>query len=127
MPLFVEDLFAFLSAQGTSAGARIYPNTLPQGVTLPAMRYFQVSDPPEHTQSGRSKLRHPRWQLDCYADTYLAARTLAGQVIAVIDGYKGAMGSSTCQAGFQEDVRDNHDPELKRHWVSVDAEIWYGE
>jgi len=125
--MFVEDLFSFLSDQATNAAARIYPNVLPQGVTLPAIRYFQVSDPSMHTQSGRSNLRHPRWQLDCYAETYLAARSLAEQVITAIDGYTGLMGSSTCHAGFEENMRDNHDPETNRHWVSVDVEIWYSE
>lgn len=123
--MFVEDLFSFLSDQATDAASRIYPNELPQGVTLPAIRYFQVSDPPEHTHDGRSKLRHPRFQLDCYADTYLKAHQLAEQVVTALDGYRGQMGQSTCGAGFVEDGRDNHDPETGRHWVSVDIEIWY--
>lgn len=125
MTTFVEDLFTFLSDQGTEAGNRIYPQTLPQGATLPAVRYLQVSDPPEHTHSGRSNLRHPRFQLDCFAETYLTAKRLADQVINAIDGYRGPMGSATCYAGFQENARDNHDPELNRHWVSVDIEIWH--
>lgn len=123
--MFVEDLFSFLSDQATAAGSRIYPNILPQGATLPAIKYFQVSEPPEHTHSGRSALHHPRWQLDCYAITYIEARRLAEQTITAIDGFSGAMGSSGCQAGFQEDARDNHNPETGRHWVSVDVEIWY--
>lgn len=123
--MFVEDLFSFLSDQATDAASRIYPNELPQNATLPAIKYFQVSDPPEHTHDGRSKLRHPRFQLDCYADTYLKAHRLANQVVTALDGYRGQMGQSTCGAGFAEDERDNHDPETGRHWVSVDIEIWY--
>jgi hypothetical protein len=123
--MFVEDLFTFLSDQGTSAASRIYPNTLPQGVILPAIKYFQVSDPPEHTQEGRSNLRHPRFQVDCFAGTYVEAHTLAEQVMGMMDGYSGTMGASTCYAGFQENGRDNHDPETGRHWVSVDFEIWH--
>lgn len=131
--MFVEDLFSFLSDQGTGAGNRIYPQSLPQGVTCPAIRYLQVSDPPEHTHSGRSSLRHPRFQLDCFDedasghDGYLGAKMLADEVIAALDGYKGNLGNSTCYAGFQENARDNHDPETNRHWVSVDIEIWHKE
>lgn len=125
--MFVEDLFTFLSDAGTAAGSRFYPNTLPQSPTLPAVRYLQVSDPPEHTQSGRSSLRHPRWQLDCYAETYIAARTLAEQLVSLADGYSGQMGATTCYAGFQENARDNYDPETGRHWVTLDFEFWYGE
>lgn len=123
--MFVEDLFSFLSDQATDAASRIYPNELPQGATLPAIKYFQVSDPPEHTHDGRSGLRHPRFQLDCYADTYLKAQQLAGQAITALDGYRGQMGSATCGACFADDKRDNHDPETGRHWVSVDVDIWY--
>lgn len=123
--MIAEDLFSFLSDQGTAAASRIYPNVLPQKVTLPAVRYFQVSDPPERTQEGRSALRHPRFQLDCFADTYLEAKGLAQQVAIILDGYRGVMGSGYCHAGFQEDERDNYDPETGRHWVSVDVVIWH--
>ena len=125
--MFVEDLFSFLSDQGTDAANRIYPNSLPQGVTLPAVRYFEVSDPPEHTHSGRSKLRHPRWQLDCFGKDYFDAKSLAEQIVALMDGYTGAMGTAQCQASFSENGRDNHDPDTGRHWVSLDFEIWYKE
>ena len=131
--MFIEDLFSFLSDQGTDAASRIYPNELPQGVTYPAVKYFQVSDPPEHTQSGRSSLRHPRFQLDCFDqdaddhDGYLGAKQLAQQVINALDGYSGLMGTATCYAGFQENAQDNHDPDTSRHWVSVDIEIWHKE
>lgn len=129
MTVFAEDLFTFLSGGGTLAASRIYPNTFPQGVVLPAIKYFLVSDPPEHTQSGPSNLRHPRYQFDCYADGndgYLNAALLANQVIALIDGYTGAMGAATVYVGLREDTaRDNFDPELNRHWVSFDVTIWH--
>jgi len=131
--MFAQDLFTFLSTAGTSAGSRIYPQQLPQLATLPAIRYLEVSDPPEHTHSGRSSLRHPRYQLDCFDqdseshDGYLGARALAAEVVAALDGYKGPMGSTTCYAGFQENSQDNYDPETGRHWVIVDFEIWHKE
>lgn len=132
MTVFVEDLFTYLKTQ-TSAGVRIYPQELPQQPTFPAIRYLQVSDPPEHTHSGRSKLRHPRFQFDCFdADTeshdgYLGAKALADEMVAALDGYKGSMGTIECQAGFQENAQDNHDPETGRHWVTLDFEIWHKE
>ena len=54
---FVEDLFTFLSDAGTDAASRIYPQELPQGVTLPACRYFRVSNPKDHSHSGPSARR----------------------------------------------------------------------
>ena len=128
MTIFVEGLFDFLSDSGLSCGSRIYPSTLPQGVTLPAIVYSLVSNPPEMTQSGPSSLRYPKYQLDCYADgedAYLDAARLADQVITVIDGYTGLMGSITVHAGFRDEMRDNHDPETSRYWVSVDVILWH--
>jgi hypothetical protein len=128
MTIFAEGLFDFLADGATNAGSRIYPNALPQGVTLPAIRYFLVSDPPERTHSGPSKLRHPRYQLDCVADgdeAYRDASNLAGQVITLVDGYVGAMGTFTCHAGFRDEMRDNFDPETGRHMVQVDLILWH--
>jgi hypothetical protein len=133
MTIFAEDLFAYLSIQATNAANRIHPNQLPQNPTFPAVRYFLVSDPPEHTHSGRANLYHPRYQLECYDqdtesnDGYLGAHQLALQVITALDLYQGAMGTATCQVGFTEDAKDNFDPETNRHWVSVDVEIWYSK
>ena len=126
MTEFVEELFSFLSDAGTAAGGRIYPNNLRQGVTLPACRYFRVSNPNEHTHSGASALKRPRFQIECYATTYLAAVGLATQVEAALDGYRGAMGAYEVQAALMEEGgRDDHDPETGRHRVSVDVVIWH--
>jgi len=128
MTIFAEGLFTFLSAGATNAGSRIYPQALPQGVTLPAIRYFEVSDPPERTHSGPSKLAHPRYQLDCFADgeeAYRDAVMLGNQVIALVDGFVGTMGTFTVHAGFRDEKHESFDPETGRHWVSVDVIIWY--
>jgi hypothetical protein len=128
MTEFVEDLFSFLSDAGTDAGARIYPNVLPQGVTLPACRYMRVSNPKEHSHSGPSALKRPRFQVDCFAGTYLGAVRLAGQMEANLDGFQGAMGAYEVQASFMEEAgRDDYDPETGRHRVSVDVVIWHKE
>lgn len=128
MTTFVENLFTYLSDGATDAASRIYPNALPQGVTLPAIRYFLVSDPPERTHSGPSQLRHPKYQLDCVADGedgYLDALRLANQVVALIDGYTGTMGTYTCHVGFRDEMRDNFDPETGRHTVQLDVIFWH--
>lgn len=128
MTVFAESLFTFLAAAATSAESRIYPNALPQGVTLPAIRYLEVSEPPERTYSGPSLLQYPRYQLDCVADgedAYLDAVRLANQVITAIDGFTGNMGTTQVFAGFKEDKRDSFDPDTGRHTVSVDVIVWH--
>jgi hypothetical protein len=125
MTLFVEDLYSYLSTAATAASDRIYPNSLPQGATLPAVRYFKVSNPPEITQDGPSDLWHPRFQFDCYAKTYLEAAGLAWEIMRKLQGFKGQMGAAEVGASFVTDERDNFDPDTGRHWVSLDAVIWH--
>jgi len=112
-----------MSTLGTSAGARFYPNSLPQGVTYPAVKYFEVSNPQSYTHSGRSAFQEPRWQLDCWADTYLAARSLANDLKIKVAGYVGKMGTQDVQPIFYENLRDNFDPETGKHWVTMDLVI----
>ena len=128
MSLFAEGMFSYLSTGGTDAGTRIYPNALPQGVVLPAIRYTLVSDPPERTHSGPSQLHHPKYQLDCVMDgneAYLNAHKLANQIIALVDGYVGAMGDYTVHAGFKDERRDSFDSETGRYAVQVDLIFWH--
>jgi hypothetical protein len=128
MSEFVEDLFTFLATASTDAGTRFYPRQLPQGVTLPACAYFKVSDPKDHTHSGPSSLKQPRYQIDCFSMSYLDAVKLASQLEAALDGYKGTMGDHTVQASFIDDAgKDDHDPETDRHKVSIDVLIWNKE
>ena len=126
MTIFKQALFAYLSTMGSTAGNRVFPVQLPEKAQLPAITYIQVSDPPEHTQSGPSKLRHPRFQIDCWGTTYLDASNLADEM-AALEGFSGSMGSFEVGASFVEDGRDNYDPNSFRHWVSVDVIIWYSK
>ena len=125
MNSFRNALYAFLTNAGSSAHGRIYPQQLPQQAQLPAMTYVQVSGAGEYSQSGPSRLVHPRYQIDCWGDGYLAASTLAEEVKQAVDGYRGMMGGFEVGVTFIEDERDNFDPETFRHWVSLDIEIWY--
>lgn len=128
MKTFVEELFAFLVNAGTSAGSNIFPNRLPQKVSLPAVRYFRVSNPLEYTHSGVSKLKNPRFQLECFASRYLEAYQLAEQVVGALSGYRGSMGSHNVEATFADDAgKDDHDPETGRHRVIVDVIIYHKE
>lgn len=44
-----------------------------------------------HTQQGPDGLNRSRVQVDCYALTWGAARTLGGAVKAALDGYRGGV------------------------------------
>jgi len=121
--MFETHLYNYLSQAGTSASARVYPRRLPQGVTLPAITYALVSSGIEYQSAGQSSLETPRYQLDCWGATYLAAKTLAEELKARLSGFRGQMGTKTVTAAFIEGEREDDDPETQRECVSLDVII----
>jgi hypothetical protein len=92
-------IYGFLSA-GLSVGERVYPLTLPQDATLPAVVYQVVSDVP--TISHSTAQDHPTWtgtsrsdtrvQFGCYAADYDAAEALCDELRSLAVGYRGLWG-----------------------------------
>ena len=93
-------IYDFMSA-GLSVGERVYPLTLPQGVTLPAITYQVISDVP--TISHSTMQDHPtytgyehgfvRVQFDCYGRDYDEAEALCDELRALAVGYRGYWGT----------------------------------
>jgi hypothetical protein len=121
--MFEIGLFTFLSNAQTSAGDRVYPRKLKQGAQLPALVYFKVSGGINYVSNGQSGLETPRYQINCWAETYIAARALADEVKTLLSGYQGAMGNETVTAAFIEDDQDDDDPETEREMVRLDVII----
>jgi hypothetical protein len=104
-------IFEFMS-DGLSVGDRIYPLTLPQGVTLPAVVYRVVSDVPTVTHSTMQEhptftgIRHSftRVQFDAYAETYDAAEALRDELVALAVGYRGTWGDEEVDS-VRPDIR----------------------
>ena len=69
----------------TAAGhSRVYWTLVPQGATRPYVRMQTISDPrPQHLE-GYETARMTRVQVDVFADTYGAARSLAEIIIAAV-------------------------------------------
>lgn len=121
--MFDEGLYTFLVSTATSAGNRVKPMRLPQGLALPAIVYSEVSPGIEYTQGGESSVREPRYQLDCWGADELAAKTLAGEVILAMSNYNGLMGSETVYSAFIEGKQDDPDPDTGRCRVIIDVVI----
>lgn len=98
---------------------RIFPQVLPQGVVMPALRYTVVSDVPQTSLQGwTSGLRNARVQVDAFSRKYLEAQTLADAVV-------GALGSLTGEvASLLESRRDGYEDETGLHRVSMDFSMW---
>jgi hypothetical protein len=69
----------------TSAAGRVYP-MLPQGVTLPAILYQQVTASRQHALDTTVGVTSVTLQVDCMADTDVDAWTLADEVRAILHG-----------------------------------------
>lgn len=122
MGSIVVDLVTALentAAVAALVGARIYPLTLPQKVTLPAIRYQLIDSPLDMSHSGPTDLVHPRIQLSVHAATHLAA----SQVIWAL---KTALHGRTIVGGpsFVEEGPEDYEPETQQFMQHLDVIIW---
>ena len=83
-------IYDFMST-GLSVGTRVYPISLPQDTTLPAMTYQVISDGPVMVHNDQQD--HPayirvlatriaRVQFNCYGSTYDEAEALCDELLA---------------------------------------------
>jgi len=85
-----EDLRALLlasTAVTTLAGTRVNFGVNPQGAARPNVVLNVIDGAEGMTMSGPDGLSQSRVQVDCYGDTYSAAKTLARAVIATLNGH----------------------------------------
>lgn len=105
--------------------SRCYPLVLPQDPTLPAARYEIISAVPVSTHDDAGGLVRARVQVDAYAATYSAARTLANTIRGALDGYRASSGT------IRTIVRERENPTFEDVTglmpVSVDYFIYYQE
>lgn len=84
----------------TLISTRFHPDVLPQGVTLPAVRFQMISRvQPDYSFQGRPDLANVRVQLDGYAATEVARAALRaamlGAFVPVSTRVEGSYGSET--------------------------------
>jgi len=117
------DIVAWLErdeALGAVIDDRIYPMPLPQSPTLPALTYFRVDTPREYSQSGYSRLAHPRMQFSCWAWTLLEAADVASLVRQAMERW----GEAACFAATELDL---YEPETRIYHRVLDMIIWHNE
>lgn len=110
-------------------GDRMYPDTLPQQPTLPAISYQVISETRRATMRGPDDLSRVRVQVDCWANTSIEAHAVADSVRAALDGFKGPMGSaSPIEAAavgiFAVNAFSSYEPEARIYRVSRDFFVW---
>lgn len=114
------------SAVTAICGQRITWGRRPQGEALPAIMLTVVSAPREYQLAGPAGLKEARVQVDCWAETYAASKSLAR---AVNDQLGGARFASV-QGAFLDTERDRSDLDAGGKWThctSLDFRVWAGE
>lgn len=121
-----EALRALLRADTAVAaivGTRVDWNTRPQGDALPAITLHRITGSPGYHVAGSDGLYESVVQVDCWASSFPAAKTLARAVEAALSGHIGGV----FRAVFIEALRDRVDdgqPALI-HQSSLDIRAWH--
>lgn len=122
-----EGLVAYLEAQVPSAG-KGYPLEVPQDASYPAWSYQVIDDEQVISHGGRIKYFKARIQIDILVQgsasigAYAKAAGLAASMRAVLDGYKGNMGTvpvKYCKTMLSDDWAELHNLPAERLDVMV--------
>ena len=110
-------------------GSKIYPEEIPQGVTLPAVFWIKVSDVPEHTLTGQSELEQPVYQFTAQANSKGAVKPVAEQIKKALCDYQGVMGGITVQKIELQNkfssMDKNNDGTIKVYYEDLEFQIFF--
>lgn len=110
----------------TLAADRVYPR-LPQSVKFPAIRYQRIAVSRMLSLDGNVGVTDVTMQVDCMANTYSDAKTLADSVRVILHGFSGSWGSTlTARLVKLETENDFYEQDGDRvtHWVSQRYRIY---
>ena len=108
-------------------GTKKYPGIVPLGSALPFLRYSVVATTRTRAAVSNPGLVNVLFQIDCFADTYLAAKTLANAVRAAIERKAGTYASVTVQDVYFENEIDSIDQELVKPYVIAEYRMFLKE
>lgn len=114
MPLY-STVKSLLDGGALSSGARNYHGTAPQSPGKP-YTVMSAMTTPENTLSSGAVKANTRQQIDCYADTFVAAKALAEAVKVLMTANDFAILLLEVEGIYESDV--------KLHRVTQDYSIW---
>lgn len=119
-------LRARITGASTTAGTRVYWVDRPQLAALPAVTLQVISDPrPQHLK-GFEETRRTLVQIDCWAETYAAAKALKEAVLAAVVPENSSNGIRFDRAMVDSDRTTGEragDKFIHQH--SVDLGVWW--
>lgn len=115
----------YLISQGTTAEQRIFPNTLPQSLTYPAMTYSVVNNAGHHDLD----VDFPRVNFTAFSPSVIAAEGLAGEVETLLRRFKGIIGGHRIKQIVMEPgpgtLFDREAGENGIYYVPLDFKVLY--
>lgn len=90
-------------------GNKVFPQSIEQGVKIPALVVTRISGAPLYADDGEVGLSSPRIQIDCYAKTYTETKALADIVRTLLSAFDGTVGGTVIQFATLEDERDDRE------------------
>jgi hypothetical protein len=94
MATMSDVLYTRLAAVGAVTAlvnTRIYPVERTQGAANPSITYRRVTAPKVSAMGDDTGLTTPRYQVDCYADTYREVEDLSEAVRGALQRWKGTV------------------------------------
>lgn len=104
-------------------GTRVYPVTIPQGKSYPAIVYFIITELPEDTKNSYNDLDISRVQIDCMATDYATARSIHDAVRLALERNTGTHDSIVFDGVRKDITRTDFDDFLKIFSYSSDYYI----
>lgn len=123
----IRYILANNSAVKAVVGARIYPASLPQGATYPALTYQIITEDDQNTVADVGDLKWSRVQVDSWAGTYAAAKSLADLVNAALNVKKSVLVGVTIVSSSMVGGRYFFEEAVKAHRRSRDYGCWYNK
>lgn len=108
---------------------RVYPKTLPQAPTFPAITFQRISRVPMADKlDAPGTLARPRVQVDVWGKTDTEVDALATAVRHRLNGFKGTVaGEGDVQRIALDTNEDLYDAELQLHRHRADYFVWHEE
>ena len=131
--LIEQALYTYLSTYaGLTAliGTRIYPNTIPQNGTLPAVAYTKVSGYRYHSLGGDTGEASPVYQFSVFGSSYSSVKAVTEKIRDALQNYTGLMGGAsgvTVKAVLMMSQSDGYDQDVNEYYDITEYQIFYKE
>lgn len=128
-----ESLVAYLLADASISALvsdRIHWGRIEAPALAPYVIMQKISAPRGYHMLGSDGLVESRIQVDCFAVTYLSAKSVARAIETRLSGFRGTQATTDFKAAFLQDERDtiiDDDAPADLMGVSLDFTIWHKE